>query len=133
MAKLTKLYGTPSYYYSDEPYRQCLWSDEEYVFVGGYPNVGVIVYKINSDGSLTKKDQIITEQNVVALWNDGRFLYVGISNDDINNGMRIFKVESDGTLTLKDTIPIDSMTYGWLTGITGDGRFVYVATSFNLT
>lgn len=132
MAKLTKLYGTEPYFYSAEPWNQCLWCDEEYLFVGGQPSGGLAVYKINLDGTLTQKDQVLIGQNVRALWGDERFIYAGVA-DEVNNGMSIFKVEIGGTLTLKDTVLIDKFTYGYLTGITGDERFIYVTTEYDLT
>lgn len=139
MAKLTKLYGTEPYFYSSEPWNQCLWCDEEYLFVGSQAFGGLSVYKINPDGTLIKKDQILSGQYIKAIWGDEKFIYVAISDEYIEyipeaiNGIQIYKLEIDGTLSLKDTALIDSFTYGYLTGITSDGKFVYATTEYALT
>jgi len=135
MAKLTKLYGTTPYLNPyNERWPEYLWCDENYVFMATFIynqeqqfiESELTVYKINSDGSLTQTDQIFMPESIMALYGDGRFLYVGLGGD-IFNGFKTYKVETNGTLTFKEAVPTDR----WVTSITGDGRFIYVTIMFS--
>jgi hypothetical protein len=136
--KIPKLYTTKAHL-SDSiwngTYNSCMWCNENFLVIGCGWNIateaydlGLSVFAINSNGSLTLKYQDPSLELVTALYHDGRFLYVGHYVSD-SNLVRVYTIESDGTLTLKDTMSIGSSSEGYISGIKGDGRFIYVFTT----
>jgi hypothetical protein len=137
--KIPKLYTTKAHL-SDSiwngTYNSCIWCNENFLVIGCGWNIateaydlGLTVFAINSNGSLTLKYQDVSLNQVKALCHDGNFLYVGSNYDGSNSKVRIYTIETDGTLTLKDTIEIDSVNQGQITGIKNDGRFIYISTN----
>jgi len=139
MAKLTKLYTTKDHLTLgvwDGAAESCMWCNNDFLVIGCGWNIatenydlGISVFAINSNGSLTLKYQDTSLLKVTALCHDGRFLYVGIIDPNYStfNEVKIYKLEVDGSLTLKDTILI---TDGYVTGIKSDGRFIYISTTY---
>lgn len=141
MEKLTKLYATQDHLTPalwNGTAESCMWCNDDFLVIGCGWNfateaydLGLSVFAINLNGSLTLKYQDISLGSVTAIYHDERFLYVGIL-DAISytfNEVRIYKLETDGSLTLKDTILINYSDHGYVTGIKSDGRFIYISTS----
>jgi hypothetical protein len=136
--KIPKLYTTKAHLTPSEwngAAESCMWCNDDFLVIGCGWNIatesydlGISVFAINPNGSLTLKYQDTSLEKVSALYHDGKFLYVGhyVSGSNL---VRIYTIETDGSLTLKDTIAIGSSDEGYISGIKGDGRFIYIFTT----
>lgn len=120
---LTELVGSP--YSTDWEFLDVAVTPDQR-FLYGTVGMGLIVFSINSDGTLTT---IGNTGGVVAEWvstsPDGRFVFVGGESGG-NAALRSFAIEPSGNLTELGAPIISTDTSGKAPAVAPNGRFVYL-------